>query len=515
MWRKCSMWALFAVLSLGLLLGALGHATTAAQQQTVTLRMILISPAERYTDPEAGLLALSEQIFEAENPDIDIEIEANIQPFSERLTALRAAASAGTPVDIISLDQPEVGDFAAAGFAADLTEVINRDLDGLSDWFATNREPTRINGRFRAIWAWTDQRVLLYWKDLVEEAGVDPAEDMVTWDGYIRSCQKLNDTLNARGIEGCLQIGQPWIADWTFPYVWMQGGGLGEFVNSAQAEKAGVDTPWFPTLNSAAWVSALQFTRDQIEAGIEPFTEHAFGPAFRDRRFATWLGGTWNVGAILRGATEAEAANLGLIGTFPVPTRGMTTATMAGGWTLAIPTTSENATFDGDVVTGGVAWEFLKVMLRRETLGEMLVAVEGALPTRKSFAEEIDFAGRLWNKGGVDRWSEVQELAQNAFGRPSFPEWPQIASAITEMVQSVQFEDADPFQAAKRAQRQALEVLGWPVGWDEVIKHDDVEGACPHPDEDRAKAVLTVGDKIEDSNQNGQICTHVVAFMDP
>lgn len=513
MWRKYSLWALLAVLSLGLVVGALGQGTTAAQRQKVTLKMILISPADRYTDPKAGLLTLAEKVFEAEHPDIDIVIDANIQPFSERLTALRAAAAARTPVDIVSLDQPEVGEFAAAGFAADLTEVINRDLDGLSDWFPTNREPTRINGRFRAIWAWTDQRVLLYWKDLVAEAGIDPETDMTTWSGYLESCKKLNEVLRPRGIEGCLQVGQPWIADWTFPYVWMQGGDIGLFVNPDVAAAQGVETAWVPTLNSPAWVSALQFTRDQIDvAGIQPFTEHAFGPAFRDRRFATWLGGTWNVGAILRQPEDQVPGgygNLGLIGAFPVPTPGMTTATMAGGWTFAIPTTSQNATFDGDVVTGGIAWEFLKTMLRKETLGEMLVEVEGALPTRKSFAEEIDFAGRLWNKGGVDRWSEVQKLAQNAFGRPSFPEWPQIAAGITEMIQSVQFENADPFEAVKRAQQQALEVLGWPAST-VVAKHDNPSGGeCPHLG-DAKQPALTFNGKTADKNNDGFFCTHVI-----
>ena len=130
-------------------------------------------------------------------------------------------------------------------------------------------------------------------------------------------------------------------------------------VNAELASSVGATEAWMPAFDSEAWVSALTFTRQQVDAGIEPFTEHQFGPAFVDRKFATWLGGTWVYGSVRD--SNADMSNVGLVGAFPVPSEGGTTATMAGGWTLAIPATTEQPE---------VAWAFLKAMLDVSTLGK-------------------------------------------------------------------------------------------------------------------------------------------------
>src|SRR5918994_1816534 len=303
----------------------------AVAQEAVTLRMILVAPEDRWNT----LLEAAQEKFAAEHPDIELSLDVQILPFADRLTQLRAAAIAGTPLDIVSLDQPEVGDFAAAGFTSDLTERIDQDLDGLSDWLPAYREATRFEGGWHAIWAWTDARVMWYWKDLVAAAGIDPATDMATWQSYLESCQKLDEAVSDQGASGCLLIGQ-------------------------------------------AWIEALQFTRDQVDAGIEPFTEHQFGTEFVNRSFAVSLDGTWVLGA-LKGA-GADLGQVGMIGAFPVPSADTPTTTMAGGWTLAIPSTSENP---------DVAWDFLKTMLDISTLGRLQTEF-GYLPTRASFTTELE-----------------------------------------------------------------------------------------------------------------------------
>ncbi|HZD58031.1 MAG TPA: extracellular solute-binding protein [Anaerolineales bacterium] len=463
-------------------------------QRTITLKMILVAPEDRWN----FLLDAAKQKYEADHPGTTVEIDAQILPFGDRLTQLRAAATAGTPLDIVSLDQPEVGEFAAAGFTTDLTDRINQDLDGLSDWLPAYQAAPQYQGRWHAIWEWTDARVLWYWKDLVDTAGVDPATDMLTWDGYVQSCQKLNDSLSSQNVQGCLLIGQPWIADWTLPYVWMSGGDIGYDVNTDLASAQGAKESWIPAFDSQAWQDALTFTRQQVDAGIEPFTEHQFGPAFVDRRFATWLGGTWVYGSVQ--ASGADMSNLGLVAAFPVPESGTQTATMAGGWTLAIPSTSEQP---------DDAWEFLKAMMAPSTLGKMQVEY-GYLPTEKSLATELqgDFQD-YWNQGGIERWTQLQELAPYAYGRPSFPSWPQVGSAITDMVQNVMFDNMVPADSATSAQQTVLvDVLNWPAGTT-VELHDDAGGNCEHADVDRLVSVVTPVQVSTDADGNGSICTHV------
>ena len=459
-----------------------------------TLTMVLVSPADRWD----FLLDAAKAKFEADNPNASIEIDAQVLPFDDRLTQLRAAAVGGTPIDIVSLDQPEVGEFAAAGFTMDLTDFIERDLDGLSDWLPAYRAATLYNGRWHAIWVWTDARVLWYWKDMVDAAGVNPDADMRTWDGYLESCQTLDEALSDQGVEGCLLIGQAWIADWTLPYVWMSGGDIGVYVNPDLADSVGASEAWIPAFDSDAWVSALTFTRQQVDAGIEPFTEHNFGPAFVGRKFATWLGGTWVYGSLQ--AAGVDMSNVGLVGAFPVPSDDVSTATMAGGWTLAIPATSEHP---------DVAWAFLKAMLDVSTLGKTQTQF-GYLPTEASFAEELagDFES-FWNDGGIARWSELEALAPYAYGRPSFPSWSQVAAAITEMIQKVQFENEDPASAAQSAQETVLTgVLGWPDGT--VVELVDNDGdSCPDPEVEWLINAVTPWHQSADMNADGRICSHV------
>lgn len=492
---------LIGALSIPMSLLLVGYAYPPAPQAQVTqiegdytLTMVLVSPADRWE----FLLDAAKAKFEADNPGASIEIDAQILPFGDRLTQLRAAAVGGTPIDIVSLDQPEVGEFAEAGFTLDLTGYIERDLDGLSDWLPAYRAATLYNGQWHAIWAWTDARVLWYWKDMVDAAGVNPDTDMRTWEGYLDSCQKLDSALSDQGVEGCLLIGQSWIADWTLPYVWMSGGDIGVDVNTELTDSTGAVEAWIPVFDSDAWVDALTFTRQQVDAGIDPFTEHQFGPAFVDHKYATWLGGTWVYGSVRD--SGADMSNVGLIGAFPVPSEGTNTATMGGGWTLAIPATSEHP---------DVAWAFLKTMLDVSTLGKTQTQF-GYLPTEASFAEALggEFE-TFWNEGGVDRWAELEALAPYTYGRPSFPAWSQVGAAITEMVQKVQFENEAPESAAQDAQQTVLtDVLGWPEGTT-VELHDNDGESCADPDLDRLIDAVTPWHQNADANGDGKICSHV------
>jgi multiple sugar transport system substrate-binding protein len=460
-----------------------------AAAEEVSLDLVLVSPADRWE----YILKKAEAAYEASHPGTDLKVNAQILPFGDRLTRLRAAGAGGTPLDIVSLDQPEVGEFAAAGFTTDLTAYIERDLDGMSDWLPAYRDGTHFDGKWHAIWAWTDARVLWFWKDLVKEAGVDPATDMRTWEGYLESCKKLNAKLQNQGVEGCLLIGKPWVADWTLPYMWMQNGDIGQPVDVAAASKAGAAEAWVPTLDSQAWIDALTFTKAQVDAGVKPYTEHQFGPEFVSRRFATVIDGTWVYGAVAN--SKAKMDDVGLVAAFPTKEQGGETATMAGGWTLAIPSTSKQP---------DVAWEFLKAMLDVKVMGDAQ-AKFGYLPVRKSFATDLgkDFTA-FWNQGGDKRWEELQTLSDHAYGRPNFPKWPAVGAAISEMVQAVMFNGTDPAEAAANAQRQVLDLLQWPEGTS-VTLADDKSGKCDEGS--RLVNAVTPIQKAADKDGSGAFCS--------
>jgi hypothetical protein len=157
-----------------------------------------------------------------------------------------------------------------------------------------------------------------------------------------------------------------------------------------------------------------------------------------------------------------------------------------------------------------VAWEFMKAMIDISTLGEMQTQF-GFLPTQESFATQMaDQFAEFWNRGGIDRWSELLALAPYSYGRPSFPTWPEVGSAITDMVQQVQFENADPATAASNAQQAVLiDVLGWPAGTTVSLVDNDDSGSCPQADTDLLIDAVTPVQVMADENGDGSVCSRV------
>jgi multiple sugar transport system substrate-binding protein len=132
------------------------------------------------------------------------------------------AISNGTSVDILTLDQIWVGEFAQKGLLTDLTNYTKK-WGQLSDWYQSNLDGMLYNNSIYGVWAWTDVRGIWYWKDLLNEASVDP-DSLETWNGYITAAKKLNTVLRPQGIEGVHLTGASHSPDLWYPYLWMLGG---------------------------------------------------------------------------------------------------------------------------------------------------------------------------------------------------------------------------------------------------------------------------------------------------
>jgi len=126
------------------------------------------------------------------------------------------------------------------------------------------------NNSIYGVWAWTDVRGIWYWKDLLNNAGVD-AKSLETWDGYIAAAKKLNTVLRPQGIEGVHLTGASHSPDLWYPYLWM----LGEEIIGSKPGHPSKGNYWFPTYNNTEGVKALQFIKDQVDAGISPQKNHS------------------------------------------------------------------------------------------------------------------------------------------------------------------------------------------------------------------------------------------------
>ena len=137
----------------------------------------------------------------------------------------------------------------------------------------------------------TDVRGILYWKDLLQESNVEP-DSLKTWDGYITAAKKINNNLKDKVIQCVHLSGVDTAVDMWYPYLWMLGGSIVE----SRPGHPTKDFYWSPSYNSTQGVKALEFIKDQVQAGVKPQTKF-FDTAFaQNKSFAVMLAGSWMPG---------------------------------------------------------------------------------------------------------------------------------------------------------------------------------------------------------------------------
>jgi multiple sugar transport system substrate-binding protein len=376
------------------------------------------------------------------HPDLGINIkyiETGKDNNRTRYQMLNAIGN-GTSVDIITLDQIWLGEFAQKGLLTDLTNYTKK-WGQLSDWYQSNLDGMLYNNSIYGVWAWTDVRGIWYWKDLLNKAGVDP-NSLETWNGYITAAKKLNTVLRPQGIEGVHLTGASHSPDLWYPYLWMQGGDILQ-VKEGHPTKG---TYWSPAYNSSAGLKAMEFIKAQIDAGVKPQKEHYFGKEFADKKFAVMIEGSW----VPSDLPKAEIGNVQFIPMFPVPDNKTQTSTLMGGWQFNIPVTSSHKS---------LAWQLIELMLRPQTLTPW-IAEQRYLPTQITLGEGNGSHANLLRKS-IPFYDEMISMIPLGEGRPSIPEYPAIADDIRQALDDVYYGKKDPKQALDEAAAKSAKSLGW------------------------------------------------------
>ena len=190
------------------------------QKKQVILKALL----EDQGDPSRWKSLLGPALEELRNrhPNIHFELNYMIFPYNKARAQMLSSLSNQTPVDLVSLDQIWLGEFAQRGLLSDLT---NKSISWRrqKDWYQSNWDGGIYGDKIYGIWAWTGVRGIWYWKDLLGEANVNP-KSLETWNGYVNSAKRLNAVLNPRGIEAIYLNGASNSPDLWYPYLWMMGG---------------------------------------------------------------------------------------------------------------------------------------------------------------------------------------------------------------------------------------------------------------------------------------------------
>ena len=416
--------------------------TRSSAQKQITLSSIL----EDQGDPERwkSLIVPAMKELRHRHPNLDIQMNYTTYPYNEMREKLLSAADNHTNIDLISVDQIWLGEFAEKGFLTDLTNYTKTWGRG-NDWYEANWDGGFYNDTVYGIWAWTDIRGLWYWKDMLHEAGVDP-NSLRTWDGYIDGAKKLNTILRPEGIEGVHLVGASHSPDIEFyPYLWMLGGNIVDI-------KTGHPTKghyWFPTYNGTEGVRAMEFIKAQIDAGIKPQKDHFWGKEFLNRKFAVMLEALQH--HVHLNTTEQKRdfeQKVGFIPMFPVPNLSYNTSSLMGGWELSIPKTSNHK---------DLAWELITIILEPRIIAPYVVS-HANLPTQISIGEGPYV---LEANKTIPYYSQLIDMIEIGHGRPNIPEYPQIAEHIKQALDEVYYGLKDPKQALNDAAAKSAKVLGW------------------------------------------------------
>jgi multiple sugar transport system substrate-binding protein len=409
-----------------------------AQKKQVTLTAIVAEPKERWDI----LFNSAQQKLREKHPDIDIKVDYRVLPYDATRTQILTAMAGRTPIDLVSVDQTWLGEFAQGGFLSDLTDRA-KTWGREKDWYQTNWDGGKYNGKLYGVWAWTDIRAMWYWKDLLDKAAINP-DSLKTWNGYIADAKQLNNALRGQGIQGMHLVGASHSPDMWYPYLWMLGGEILKQKNGHPTK----GTYWFPEYNSAAGIKALEFLKQQVGSGIRPQINHFWGQEFADKKFAVMLEGSWLLGVFPHEQWATLNQKIGMLPMFPVPKIGDKSATMIGGWILGIPETSQNK---------DLAWELLTTMVDPQVLTPMLQK-EGYLPTQKPIGEG-HYAAIL--NASIPYYREMISMIPIGHSRPNIPEYPQISDNIKQAIDEVYYGMKDPKQALDEAAAKSAKVLGW------------------------------------------------------
>ena len=378
------------------------------------------------------------------HPDLNIELEYSEFTYDETRNKILDRLSKGESVDIISVDQIWLGEFAGKGLLTNLTANFEQ-WGRMSDLYEANVDGSVYNNTVYGLWLWTDIRGMWYWKDMLQEAGVDP-ESLKTWDGYISAAIKLNEFFEEDNsvIQGVHLVGASYDPDMWYPYLWMLGGEILELREGHPTK----GVYWFPSYNSSEGVRAMEFLKRQIDAGIQPQEREDIETTFVNRNFSVMLGGSWMPGFFPRESWPTLEQQVGFIPMFPVPNQTAPTSTMMGGWELAIPATSQNSE---------LAWALTTIMAEPQILGPFLQEY-GYLPTQRTLGEGPSSQPL---KESVPYFEEMVSMIPYGRSRPSMPEYPEIAEHIHQAIQQVYNGSATPEDALNTATAKSVGSLGW------------------------------------------------------
>ena len=308
---------------------------------------------------------------------------------------LTAIASNEVP-DIVLWDRFNTGVYAPKGALASLDDYIAKDNVDMTQFYAPAVDEMTSAGVVYGIPLTVDSRVLFYNKDLLDEAGVDPAS-ITDWDSLRDAAIKLTKWDGDKLVQSGFSLKDVGLFN-----NWIGQAG-GKMIDDST-------NPPTAAFNTEAGLTVLKYwdqllNQDKVyQLGFE---DGFGGDGFKAGKVAITFNGPWT----LESYKEA-GLNFGVIGQ-PQGYNGEKSA-MMGGFGLVIPNGAKNP---------DASWEFIKWWTMQPENGVEFCKISGNLPANKEaakdpyfmdddilrvFSETMDYAGI---RSKVFGYSDLEGLA--------------------------------------------------------------------------------------------------------
>ncbi|GLW56856.1 extracellular solute-binding protein [Kitasatospora phosalacinea] len=313
-----------------------------------------------------GFLKDFEADFEAGHPGLTLNVQ--IQEWDGIGQKVTSALASKDAPDVIEVGNTQVAQYAASGGVHDLSDKT-AELNG-KDWIPGLAEPGNIGGQQFGIPWYAANRVVIYRKDLFQQAGITTPPK--TREEWITDTQKLN----TGGNDGIYLTGQTWYV--LAGFLWDEGGDL--------AVK-GSDGKWTGTLDTPQAKAAIGFYQQLQALGKGPKESDEAKPpqaeVFAQGHTAQVISTPGGAAAILKANPDLKDK----LGFFPIPgkTADKPGAVFTGGSDLIVPESSrhQQAAYEVVKALAGDKWQTaiakqMSYVPNRTTLASVLSDDEGA-----------------------------------------------------------------------------------------------------------------------------------------
>ncbi|MFC9594541.1 extracellular solute-binding protein [Streptomyces sp. NPDC056944] len=353
-----------------------------------------------------------------------VELEFTIQEWTGIGKKVTEAIQGSGGPDVIEVGNTQVAQYADTDKLFDLTLESVRDL-GREDWLPGLAEPGSISGSQYGIPWYAANRIVIYNKDLFDEAGVD--KPPATRDEWLDDTEKLDKN----GSQGIYLAGQDWYT--LAGFIWDEGGELA-------VDRGG---QWTGALDSPAARRGMSFYKELQALGSGPKNADEQTPpqadVFAKGDVAQLIATPSAVAAILKANPDLKDK----LGYFPIPGKkaGQPCAVFTGGSDLIIP---ENAP------QRGAALDVVKALAGEKWQSELARAM-GYVPNKKGLASVV---------AGQEATAVMAKGAARGRATPNSPQWANVeADNPIKPYMTAVLQGEDPVKAAKDASEAITDTL--------------------------------------------------------